>query len=602
MKKIIVVMAWTALLAMLASCGRGTVETDPTVEAPDAFETEAPLENEEPDEFSRFINVAPAKEGNMYVISFMNEKTVSFDPSAAEAAYEAEKAGGFEGNLSRFINLAALDVKSKFYVGSDIGAMAFGKVLAYMMEHYADYFTMSKAAEAYEMLSVETEGFVNQEGMPNANSSTQTYRYTQKIKVAAGQTLELICGGQKVPMRYVTAYKNGAASSDDALADASCRTTSYVIPSGINEVVATYMKTEGAVTVRISGSAEAQPVLRNAIDADAFAELLSGKSDPHTPDIMTSAALLADSTLSLGANHVMNNKRLTLTFYADQLKEGDVISLGHGEGASGGSSVEITATHIRAYYYTPKKVEYVNSEHGLDISGEVTVIIRAGFGKANVRIETEDGVFVTGDFKWGGRKGDIYAGSIGAKLEDVTLSWSCSDFDQEVWMLGDSYFNMTDTQRWPSYMLKEGYTEYLLTGFPGRKSAEALDDFKTLLEFGTPRYAVWCMGMNDGDNANSVNTSWEKATEEFIAICDEKGIIPVLATIPNTPTVVNSFKNEIVEASGCRYIDFAAAVNGTEKGSAWDAGMLANDQVHPLAPGAKALWEQVKKDISDILK
>lgn len=602
MKKLVILMACILLLSMLASCGAGTEETKLGTEAPDTPATEEIEIPEGPDEFSRFVNVAPAKEEGMYTISFMNGKTVTFDSAAAAKAHEAAQATGFEGNLARFINLAALDVRNTFYTGNDIGAMAFGKAMAYMMEHYADYFTMSKAMEGYEVTAVETEGFVNQEGMPNANSATQTYRYTQKLKVAAGQTLELIYNGQKVPMRYVTAYKNGAASIEDAMVDASCRRTSFSIPEGVNEVVATYMAAAGAVTVRITGTADAKPILLDTVDADVFAEILSGTPVTYSPDIVTSAALLADGMLSLGENHVMNNKRLTLTFYTESLEGDDMISLGHGENLGGSSSVEITSTHIRAYYYTPKKVEYVNTEHGLDISGEVTVIVRAGFGVANVRIETESGVFVTGDFKWGGRRGEIFAGSTGAKLEDVTLSWSCSDFDQEVWMLGDSYFNMTDTQRWPSYMLKEGYTEYLLTGYPGRKSADALADFKDLLDFGTPKYAVWCMGMNDSDGASSVNASWQAATEEFIAICDEKGIIPILSTIPNTPTVINSFKNEIVKASGCRYIDFATAVNGTEKGSAWDAGMLANDQVHPLAPGAKALWEQVKKDIPDLLK
>ena len=151
-------------------------------------------------------------------------------------------------------------------------------------------------------------------------------------------------------------------------------------------------------------------------------------------------------------------------------------------------------------------------------------------------------------------------------------------------------------------LLDEGYTKYLLSGYPGRKSKDALADFKELLDFGTPKYAVWCMGMNDSDTANGVNAAWNAATEEFINICDEKGIIPILATIPNTPTNINSFKNEIVLASGCRYIDFATAVDGNEQGSPWTSGMLSSDKVHPAKPGAKALWEQVKKDLPEILK
>ncbi|MEE0928080.1 MAG: hypothetical protein UIG59_02710, partial [Acutalibacteraceae bacterium] len=84
-------------------------------------------------------------------------------------------------------------------------------------------------------------------------------------------------------------------------------------------------------------------------------------------------------------------------------------------------------------------------------------------------------------------------------------------------------------------------------------------------------------------------------------ICEEKGITPILSTIPNTPTVNNFFKNEWVKASGYRYVDFAAGVNATEKGSPWGAGMLSGDNVHPAKPGAKALYDQLKKDLSDIL-
>ena len=40
---------------------------------------------------------------------------------------------------------------------------------------------------------------------------------------------------------------------------------------------------------------------------------------------------------------------------------------------------------------------------------------------------------------------------------------------------------------------------------------------------------------------------------------------------------LNSFKNEVVKASGYKYIDFASAVGATEQGSPWLAGMLSGD-------------------------
>ena len=604
MKKIAIVVVWLLLLSMLLSCGSGTTETecDPTESEP--AESETPKEElpEEPDVYSRLSGVIATDKEGVYAISFANGKQVEFSSAAAEQAYASAVAKGFEGNLLRFLNLAVHDARNKFYIANETGALAFGKAVSTMLENYGEYFYVTDKTEGYEVAVVETEGYVIKTGLAYANSSTQTYRYTQKIKVTPGQIFELICNGEKVAMRYAVPYNHGASVEAECMEDASCRTTSYVIPDGVDEIVATFKDTDGQVFARLTGTIEAKPALQNKVDSEVFAKLASGKNREPGPQIMLKQASLKNGYMSLGENHVLNNKRLTLTFDIDELGEGETISLGHGENVGGGSVAEITKTHIRSYYYMGKQEEYLYVEHGLDLSGTVKVIVRVGFGMANIRIETESGVFVTGDFKWGGRRGDIFAKSVGAEMENVSLGWSCSDFTEEIWMLGDSYFNMTDAARWPVYMLKEGYTEYLLSGYPGRKSKEALDDFKELLEFGTPKYAVWCLGMNDKDNTGSVNASWKTATEEFIAICEEKGIIPILATIPNTPTNLNTFKNEIVKASGYRYIDFASAVNANEAGSPWTEGMLSGDKVHPAQPGAKALWEQVKKDFPEIMK
>ena len=142
----------------------------------------------------------------------------------------------------------------------------------------------------------------------------------------------------------------------------------------------------------------------------------------------------------------------------------------------------------------------------------------------------------------------------------------------------------------------------MLTGYPGRKSQAGLDDFKQALTHGTPKYAIWCLGMNDGDSGDTVNVSYLKCVLEFISICEENGITPILATIPSTPTVSNIYKNDWVRKSGYRYIDFARAVGGEELGSSWYEGMLHTDNVHPTESGAKALYAQFIADFPEILK
>ena len=139
-------------------------------------------------------------------------------------------------------------------------------------------------------------------------------------------------------------------------------------------------------------------------------------------------------------------------------------------------------------------------------------------------------------------------------------------------------------------------------GYPGRNSASGLDDFKQALTHGTPEYAVWCLGMNDTDTEAAISDDYKKAVDEFLSICEEKGITPILSTIPCTPKVHNNHKNAWVRASGYRYVDFASAVCGNEPLSNWSEGMLSSDLVHPAIPGAKALYARFIADFPEILK
>ena len=607
------IVALVLLAAMLVSCGGevindtgiggdGMTEVQEVIETLTPTETEAPQEVEAIDEHSPIASVSPTGEDGVYAIGFANGTSVQFDSSAANKAFTEAHANGFEGNLTLLLTLSALDAESKLYKGTNIGARAFGGALAKMFENYTYYFSAGGAMKEYEVKVNETEGYHSEMGVGYPNSATQTYRYTQIIKVAEGQTFELLCNGQNLPMRFITAYKNGTASAIDSIVDTSCSTTKFIVPKGVDGVVATFRAVDGDVIAKVSGTIIAKPALLNKVDDESLAELMGGEYALPEPDLKTSQASLKDGYVSLGENHLMNNKRLTLTFEISKLNDGEVISLGHGESAYGGSAVEITNTGVRAYYQAVTQEEGLNTLHGLDLSGKIKVTVKTGMGIARVSIETASDKFVSGDFRWGGRNGTIFAKSKGEELKNVELTWGSTDFEKEIWLFGDSYFNMTDPNRWPSYMLNEGYTDYLMSGFPGRDTVSALGDFKELLKYGTPKYAVWCVGMNNADSANGASSAWKNATDEFLAICKEKGITPILSTIPNTPDRINSFKNEVVKASGYRYIDFASAVGATEQGSPWLAGMLSGDGVHPSSSGAKALYEQVKKDFPEILK
>lgn len=193
--------------------------------------------------------------------------------------------------------------------------------------------------------------------------------------------------------------------------------------------------------------------------------------------------------------------------------------------------------------------------------------------------------------------------SVGSTMTGCKLSWIPIDIDKDIWMFGDSYFAY-DSARWTYYLQQYGYAKNaLLDGWPGEGSVNARNSLKTLIRFGTPKYIVWCMGMNDGSDtdASTPDSDWTVRRDEMLAICNENGITPIFATIPNVPSILHTGKNAWIKASGYRYIDFAAAVGAESAGSTWFSGMLSSDNVHPSESGAKALFARVLVDFPEIM-
>ena len=218
--------------------------------------------------------------------------------------------------------------------------------------------------------------------------------------------------------------------------------------------------------------------------------------------------------------------------------------------------------------------------------------------KATVQIRTNGDSYTQNDVAWVGNCGAIFAElESGAELSDCELTWNSSDFSKKVWLFGDSYFTY-----WPKQLRAFGYNTVLLNGYPGETSASGLRDFKSCLEYGTPQFAVWCLGMNNADTSTAVNAEWLSCVQEFIEICENKGITPILSTIPCVTNTgyKNERKNAWVRNSGYRYVDFANAVNGLVDGQGWYEGMLLSDNVHPAVEGSRVLAARVLTDIPEI--
>ena len=326
------------------------------------------------------------------------------------------------------------------------------------------------------------------------------------------------------------------------------------------------------------------------------------------PFTVEAEKLTSGEFLEAVKTNVKDRFHISFTCDVKEMADDAVIRIGHGFEISCGSWLEITKKQIRAYnFYSwtdPQKREILPlTDTELEIEEFLTVAIN--------RDTAGNGVFVILTSKGGMKKiaisgiggdiGAVFASPLGCELESCKLSYVADGYADRIWVFGDSYLGYTWAGRWPYYLYRDGYNNVLLAGYSGMNTQSGLADFKTALQRGTPEYVLWCLGMNNGDKEGVLNQAWVEATEEFLAICKEKGIIPILSTIPNTPKVNNAQKNEWVKASGYRYIDFNRAV-GADKDPAWYPAMICADQVHPDIKGAEALYSQVLVDFPEIMQ
>ena len=238
-------------------------------------------------------------------------------------------------------------------------------------------------------------------------------------------------------------------------------------------------------------------------------------------------------------------------------------------------------------------------DHGLTIADTIEVLIDVQDNfTANIMISTSNSSDTTGLNKkdgvyWIGCRDDIVVESIGSQLSDCVLSFYHADLLHDIWLFGDSYMDM-----YPNLCIEYGFGNFMLDGFSGRTSVEALKSLQLCISTKKPKTIIWALGMNDPDNS-TVNQNWLDTIEQVKTICAEKGIKLVMVTIPNTPTNDNSYKNQYIKASGYKYIDLCNAV-GADSSVNWYANMLSSDSVHPTKIGRRALALRLIQDMPEI--
>lgn len=278
-----------------------------------------------------------------------------------------------------------------------------------------------------------------------------------------------------------------------------------------------------------------------------------------------------------------------------EFEEFGKITIGKGDtGKYRARWFEIDDTNIVHKFYEGSEQTIETIAHGLTFSKFVRFAFHVDEeARGYIILQTLTGYFkktITWDYE---ANHDAFVKS-GVTMSNVKFTLGNSTFKKAVWAFGDSYFGV-NSERWSGGLKEMGYFNYYINAIAGQGSAAAFTDLKRSLNFGTSKYLLWCLGMND------TFSGWKTKLDEVISICKEKKITLIVSTIPTVPIKDNEDKNQVVKESGYRYLDFASAV-GAQTDGTWYSGYLCSDNVHPSSLGAQALATQVIVDFPELMQ
>lgn len=279
----------------------------------------------------------------------------------------------------------------------------------------------------------------------------------------------------------------------------------------------------------------------------------------------------------------------------------------------GSSWIDIDNTNIIIHTYYSSTQLYENTyPHGLTITNNIQILLHNPYEGDSTIVLVSNGKMFEQKFTWNGYNGHLFVESFGSILNNVVYSWTCKKLNSDIWLFGDSYFSLTSESRWTSYLIKNGFKNLLFNAYAGEGVTQALADLQTLIQHQTPKYIVWCMGMNNKDTETSVNADWNSTFNTLKDLCKANSIELILSTIPTVKggyvedtneynLRIHKFKNAIVRSSNLRYIDFDKAVGANEDTGEWYGDMLYTDGVHPAIAGARALFMQAIADFPELM-
>lgn len=342
---------------------------------------------------------------------------------------------------------------------------------------------------------------------------------------------------------------------------------------------------DGSVKVSVSdvmGDVSGKSALLNSITGQAAEKA-------------TFMSMISGSSLTLPNFPFHVKKGFSMSFSCDVNTLLGSIEFGKGLLQYRGDWISIDSTKVYWKHYEQSESTKAEIAHGLTISGFVRCSIYIDDSSVcNVVVSTLSGYFKT-TFAWTYEANfAAFIKTTGQSITNVVLNASCKDFSHPVWAFGDSYFGIS-LNRWPGIMKQIGFFNLLFDGLAGQVSNNAYTELVKCLRYGTPKYLIWCLGMNDSDAV------FQATLSKLVALCYAKNITLILTTTPSVPSRSKEIINGLVQNSGFRYIDFYRAVGATSAGQ-WHAGFLDPDNVHPTALGAQALATQVLVDFPEIMQ
>ena len=437
-------------------------------------------------------------------------------------------------------------------------------------------FDRSKAESGYILLN------------GNVYPDSNTYDYYQYIYVGdhTGDTLYFSADGDAYSTRFVCAYD---ADKNALEAKGSQSVTTYTVPDGVAYISLSWAKNEHyqAEWSRITPTSTWFDALETKTNTAVSTVCFGGMVTKVSGDLAEGESLTLESTCS--------KKNNVFAFYG-KISAFAGIRIGQGLGYSRGYNIHVTPTGIS---WQSGTTDGNPISHGLTFADYICVVIDVdNDGYGHVTLFTNGGTYKRDTTPWLGSDSNIFVtADSGTSLTECDLSYTLKDIKKPVWYFGDSYISNSES-RWAHYINQLGYYKNLyMDGFSGANSAQIYTDVERLLNSGVaPKYLVWGLGMNDADDT-AVNSSWLAYYTLLRDLCDQKGVQLILCTIPNTPSVNNIYKNEIVRNSGLPYIDYASAVNVSVNSSEWYDGLLSSDNVHPTVEGARALASKLINDM-----